>query len=140
MNHDNARGQMIRRRRESLDMTQDELARSVGRSKQWVSLIENGSVNVKGNSLRLVAKTLGIAESILEAAGHEAPLQSRPATVIRREQPLDKDAYAHRLTIATHAMNSIIVSSMEPSLPDPETVAVRAFEYADAMMRRGGVK
>lgn len=141
MSENNARAQMIRRRRESIDMTQEDLARSAGRSKQWVSMVENGTINVKGNSLRLVAKTLGISESVLEAAGHDAPLRPNiQQSVVRFSESLPEKDAARRNEIAIQAMNAIVISNMGETLPDPETVAIRAFEYADALMRRGGVR
>ena len=104
-------------------------------------MVENGAINVKGNSLRLVAKTLGMSEAVLEAAGHEAPLRpSAQQSVVRFNEPLSEKDAARRNEIAIQAMNAIVISNMGETLPDPETVAIRAFEYADALMRRGGVR
>lgn len=52
--------------REELIMTQDELARSLGLSRNYISLVENGQRNLSDQSTRLLCKLYNINEQWLK--------------------------------------------------------------------------
>jgi transcriptional regulator with XRE-family HTH domain len=51
--------------REKKGWSQAELANRMGRDKQWIQRVENGTTNIKFTSICRIAKCLGIAVSKL---------------------------------------------------------------------------
>lgn len=53
-------GQKIRARRESLGLTQPQLAESLGHGQPWLQKIESGAKQIQVSDLIAVAKMLGV--------------------------------------------------------------------------------
>jgi len=49
--------------------TKHELARKIGRSQTWISLLENGFVKPSAADKRKIARVLGVSQSVLDFDG-----------------------------------------------------------------------
>jgi transcriptional regulator with XRE-family HTH domain len=58
----------MRRRRTGLAMTQEQLAREIGMTRQQVQLYERGVIRVSGNRLAAIAKALQVPASFEHSA------------------------------------------------------------------------
>lgn len=65
MSHEDTLGDRIRQYRVTLEFTQREIARAIGRSQQWVGFIENNMVVPSDNDVHRIADALGIHPDIL---------------------------------------------------------------------------
>ncbi|MHC4792037.1 MAG: helix-turn-helix domain-containing protein, partial [Planctomycetota bacterium] len=64
-------GQIIRKKREQLNLTLDEVSRQVGFSKPYLSTIETGKVNPPGDDLlEKLEKILGFESGLLLHIAH----------------------------------------------------------------------
>ena len=63
MNNDNVLGERVRKRREELNLTQEELGRLVGVQRAQISRIENGK-NLTFSTVAKVFKAMGISANL----------------------------------------------------------------------------
>jgi len=80
-------GQRLRTRRESLNVTQQQLARAVGLSAQHISAIEVGRRDPSLETLALLAKELGVSTDYLITG--EVSVVSDLIPVIKADKVLD---------------------------------------------------
>lgn len=81
-------GQRIKAKREELEMSQLELAKSVKKSSPaYIAFIEAGERNVSAMDLMLIAKSLGTTVS--ELMGESLSKNVEPMQVLRRDKNLN---------------------------------------------------
>lgn len=73
--YDVEQGRLIRKAREALDLTQEQLAQKVGIKQPSIAFIENGRRGASRETLSLIAKALGLSLDELEPRG--APMSPR---------------------------------------------------------------
>lgn len=86
-------GNKIKRLRQFLNMSQDELAQKIGYSKSFISKIENGNISVAIATLSKIAKVLGVELSWF----FEEEEEGQPIYIMKRvdinQSPKDDDYF-----------------------------------------------
>lgn len=106
-------GELIRKRRTELDLSQTELAEKVGATRQWVSRLEKGKNDV--TALRLLAVIDALELNLDVRAPLRGPVTDYPTSLVPRStlDAITKPASMYQVS----GVGAHVVKSMLPDMP-----------------------
>ncbi len=124
-------GERIKKRRQELGWTQDQLARKAGISKSFLSDLENGKRSVSANNLLDIARALGVSLDLLMTGAASQDQQTEvpiPASLARFAA---EEGLSFRQTLMLLEMQQQIVAHRSAKKKDwLESVDWRKFHEA----------
>lgn len=122
----------IKALREYLNKSQDEFGRALGLSRNYISLIENGSRNLSNQSIKVLCSLFNVNENWLRTGNGEMFNPEIPnqeiANMLADVLKLENKDFRKRLLVALskldsdgwHELEKFIDSISNPSPPDEE--------------------